>query len=85
MNVCIVSTFEGTTEDYMEMFNATKENSQGIMQEYELGVVREGKVMLMMQISDMSKMQEVMNSDEMQAWDEKFNSVDEIYILDKIN
>jgi hypothetical protein len=25
MNVCIVSTFEGTTEDYMEMFNATKE------------------------------------------------------------
>ena len=24
MNVCIVSTFEGTTEDYMEMFNATE-------------------------------------------------------------
>ena len=29
MNVCIVSTFEGTTEDYMEMFNATKESTQG--------------------------------------------------------
>ncbi len=27
MNVCIVSTFEGTTEDYMEMFNATKESA----------------------------------------------------------
>ena len=85
MNVCIVSTFEGTTEDYMEMFNATKENTQGIMQEYDLGIIREGKVMLMMQISDMSKMHEVMSSDEMQAWDEKFNCVDEIYILDKIN
>ena len=85
MNVCIVSTFEGTTEDYMEMFNTTKDSAQGIMQEYELGIVREGKVMLMMQISDMSKMQEVMSSDEMQAWDEKFNCVDEIYILDKIN
>jgi hypothetical protein len=69
----------------MEMFNATKESTQGIMQEYDLGIVREGKVMLMMQISDMSKMQEVMSSDEMQAWDEKFNCVDEIYILDKIN
>ena len=85
MNVCIVSTFEGTTEDYMEMFNSTKESTQGIMQEYDLGIIREGKVMLMMQISDMSKMQEVMSSDEMQAWDEKFNCVDEIYILDKIN
>ena len=85
MNVCIVSTFEGTTEDYMEMFNTTKDSAQGIMQEYELGIVREGKVMLMMQISDMNKMQEVLSSDEMQAWDEKFNCVDEIYILDKIN
>ena len=85
MNVCIVSTFEGTTEDYMEMFNATKENTQGIMQEYDLGIIREGKVMLMMQISDMSKMQEVLSSDEMQAWDEKFNCVDEIYVLDKMN
>ena len=85
MNICIVSTFEGTTEDYMEMFNTTKDSAQGIMQEYELGIVREGKVMLMMQISDMSTMQEVLSSDEMQAWDEKFNCVDEIYILDKIN
>ena len=85
MNVCIVSTFEGTTEDYMEMFNTTKDSAKGIMQEYELGIVREGKVMLMMQISDMSTMQEVLSSDEMQAWDEKFNCVDEIYILDKIN
>ena len=41
MNVCIVSTFEGTTEDYMEMFNTTKDSAQGIMQEYELGIVRE--------------------------------------------
>ena len=49
MNVCIVSTFEGTTEDYMDMFNATKEKGQGFMQDYELGVIREGKVMLMMQ------------------------------------
>ena len=69
----------------MEMFNATKESTQGIMQEYDLGIIREVKVMLMTQISDMNKMQEVMSSDEMQAWDEKFNCVDEIYTLDKIN
>ena len=85
MNVCVVSTFEGTTEDYMNMFNSTKESAQGFMVDYELGVIREGKVMLMMNITDMNKMQEVMSSNEMKAWDEKFNCVDEIYALDKMN
>jgi len=28
MNICVVSTFDGTTDDYMEMFNATKEKEQ---------------------------------------------------------
>jgi hypothetical protein len=69
----------------MEMFNATKEKGQDFMQDYELGVIREGKVMLMMHITDMNKMQEVMGSEEMKAWDEKFNCVDEIYALDQMN
>ena len=85
MNVCVVSTFEGTTEDYMAMFNATKEQAHEFMTDYDIGIVREGKVILMMHITDMSKMQEVMTSDEMQAWDEKFKCVDEIYALDKRN
>ena len=55
------------------------------MQDYELGVIREGKLMLMMHITDINKMQEVMSSEEMQAWDEKFNCVDEIYALDQMN
>jgi hypothetical protein len=67
------------------MFNATKEKGLGFMQDYELGVIREGKVMLMMHITDMNKMQEVMGSEEMKAWDEKFNCVDEIYALDQMN
>jgi len=65
MNVCIVSTFEGSTEDYMEMFNATKKKAQDFMTDYNLGVIREGKVMLMMHITDMNIMQEVMTSDEL--------------------
>ena len=28
MNVCIASTFDGTTEDYMKMFNATKKRQK---------------------------------------------------------
>ncbi len=85
MNICVVSTFEGTTDDYMEMFNSTKEKAGDFMTDYDLGIVREGKVILTMHITDMEKMQETLSSDEMKAWDEKFNCVDEIYSLDKIN
>ena len=85
MNVCIISTFDGTTEDYMEMFNATKEKTKDFMADYHIGIIREGKLMVMMQITDMEKMQEIMNSDEMKAWDEKFNCVDEVYSLEKMN
>ena len=85
MNVCIVSTFEGTTEDYLEMFNATKEKGKGFMADYHIGTIREGKVMVMMQISDMEKMQEIMSSDEMKAWDKKFNCIDEVYSLERMN
>ena len=53
MNVCIVSTFDGNTDDFMEMFNATKEKAGDFMEDYHLGIIREGKVMLMMQITDM--------------------------------
>ena len=85
MNICVVSTFDGTTDDYMEMFNATKEKTKDFMADYHLGIIREGKVMLMMQITDMEKMQEAMTSDEMKAWDEKFNCVDEVYSLEIMN
>ena len=33
----------------------------------------------------MEKMQEIMSSDEMKAWDENFNCVDEVYSLEKMN
>ena len=85
MNVCIVSTFNGTIEDYMEMFNAIKEKTKDFMTDYHIGIIREGKLMLMMQITDLKKMQEIMSSDEMKAWDEKFNCVDEVYFLEKMN
>ena len=55
MNICVVSTFDGNTDHYMEMFNATKEKAKDFMADYHLGIIREGKVMLMMQITDMEK------------------------------
>ena len=39
----------------------------------------------MIHITDMGKFQEAMSSEEMQAWDAKFNCVDEVYSLEIIN
>ena len=85
MNICVVSTFNGTTDDYMEMFNATKEKAANFFTDYEIGIIREGKITLMINIIDMKKFQELMTSEEMQAWDTKFNCVDEVYSLKKMD
>jgi len=82
MNICVVSTFDGTTDDYMEMFNATKEKAADFFGDYDIGIIREGKIILMIDITDMEKFQEAMTSEEMKTWDAKFNCVDEVYSLE---
>ena len=83
MNICIVSTFDGTTEDFMKMYNSTKDKMTDFITDIEVGVVREGKVMVMANVTNMEKLQEVMVSEEMKAWDAKFNNVDIVYSLEK--
>ena len=85
MNICGVSTFDGTTDHYMEMFKATKEKAEDFFTDYDIGIIREGKIALMIHITDMEEFQELMTSEEMQAWDTKFNCVDEVYSLEKMN
>ena len=85
MNICVVSTFNGTTDDYMEMFNTTKEKAADFFGDYDIGIIREGKIALMIHITDMEKFQEAMSSEEMKAWDAKFNCVDEVYSLEIMN
>ena len=85
MNICVVSTFDGTTDDYMEMFNATKEKAADFFTDYDIGIIREGKINLIINITNMEKFMELMMSEEMQAWDAKFNCVDEVYALEKMN
>ena len=83
MNICVVSTFDGTTEDYMELWNSLEDQRNKIISDYDIGVVRDGKIILMMILIDMDLLQEVMASENMQAWDKKHNCVDVIYSLEE--
>ena len=62
-----------------------KKRQQIFFGDYDIGIIREGKIALMIHITDMEKFQEVMSSEEMQAWDAKFNCVDEVYSLEIMN
>ena len=83
MNICVVSTFEGTTEDFMEIFNWAKDKASAFATDFEVGVIREGKVITMANVTDMAKFQEIMTSEEMQTWDTKYNCVDAVYSLEQ--
>ena len=83
MNICVVSTFDGTTEDYMELWNWLEDKRDKIISDYDIGVVRDGKIILTMNVIDMDLLEEVMTSDYMKAWDEKHNCVDVIYSLEE--
>ena len=83
MNICVVSTFDGTTEDYMGMWNSLEGERSKIISDYDIGVVRDGKIILTMNVIDMDLLQEVMTSEDMKAWDKKHNCVDVIYSLEE--
>ena len=59
MNICVVSTFDGTTEDFMEIFNWAKDKASTFATDFEVGVIREGKVITMANVTDMEKFQEI--------------------------
>ena len=83
MNICVVSTFDGSTDDFMEIFNWAKDKASASATDFEVGVIREGKVISMANVTDMEKFQEIMISKEMKAWDTKHNCVDVVYSLDE--
>ena len=55
MNVCVVSTFDGTTDNFMEIFNWAKDKASEFATDMEVGVIREGKVITMVNVTDMGK------------------------------
>ena len=83
MNICVVSTFDGTTDNFMEMFNWAKEESSSFVTDMQVGIIKEGKVIVMANVTDMEKFQQLMTSERMKAWDTKYNCVDVVYSLDK--
>jgi len=85
MNLCVVSTFSCTSEDFKAMVKEFDEDFRGIVFEYEIAVVNDHKVVTMLNVIDMDAFTDLMSSPKMTEWDAANNNVDVIYSLEKIN
>ena len=85
MNLCVVSTFSCTAEDFKSMVNEFDEEFSGIVSEWEIAVVNAHKVVTMLNVIDMDAFYDLMSSPKMAEWDAANNNVDVIYSLEKVN
>ena len=85
MNLCVVSTFSCTSEDFKAMVKEFDEDFRGIVFEYEIAVVNDHKVVTMLNVIDMDAFTDLMSSPKMTEWDAANNNVDVIYSLEKSN
>ena len=87
MNTCVVSTFEGPVEEFLSMMAEFDEEMKSAVSEFEVGIVDTdqpgiSKVITMANVIDMDRLQEIMSSPKMVAWDKAHNNTDVLYSLE---
>ena len=84
MNLCVVSTFDFTVDDFRAMVAEFEEEAlRTCISEYEIAVINDHKTCMMMNVFDMEALQTMMSSPKMTEWDAANNCVDTIYFLNK--
>ena len=84
MNLCVVSTFDCTVDDFKAMVAEFEEEAlRTCMSEYEIAVINDHKTCMMINVTDMEALQTMMSSPKMTEWDAANNCVDVIYSLEK--
>ena len=52
MNICVVSRFDGTKEDYLKLYDSFKDDIAKYTDGFEMGFVRDGKVIVVANVTD---------------------------------
>ena len=85
MNICIVSTYSCTFDDFSALVKESEETFREFITEYEVVKVNDHKSIMMCHCTDMESFEGMMTSPEMKEWDKENNCVDIVYSLEKIN
>ena len=84
MNLCVVSEYSCTVDDFRKMVKSYEEETKKFISEYEIAEINEHKTAMFMNVTDMEAVQALMTSPTMKEWDKANNCVDVIYSLEKM-
>ena len=85
MNLCVVSEYSCTVEDFRKMVKSYEEETKKFISEYEIAEINEHKTAMFMNVTDMEALQKLMTSTKMKEWDKANNCLDVVYSLEKVN
>ena len=84
MNLCIVSEFECTFDDFAAMVEKSRGEAEAFMTEFELIKVNDHKSVMLINCTDMEALQAFMTTPEMQQWDQDNGCVDTVYAMEQV-
>ena len=84
MNLCIVSKFECTFDDFAAIVEKSRGEAEAFMTEFELIRVNDHKSVMLINCTDMEALQAFMTTPEMQQWDQDNGCVDTVYAMEQV-
>ena len=84
MNLCVVSEYSCTFEDFKEMVDKTTGETDAFLTEMELIKVHDHKSVLLLHCTDMQALIAFMSIPEMKQWDAENNCVDVLYSMEQM-
>ena len=85
MNICIVSTYSCTFDEFQQVVNASMDEASKFLTDWELVKVNDHKSIMLCNVHDMEGMEAFMSTPEMQEWDKANKCVDLIYSMERVN
>ena len=85
MNLCVVSEYSCTFEDFKEMVDKTTGETDVFLTEMELIKVHDHKSVLLLHCTDMQALIAFMSTPEMKQWDAENNCVDVLYSMEQMD
>ena len=85
MNLCVVSAFDCTVDDFRAMMKEYEEDMRTCVSDWEIAMVNDHKVVTMLNVTDMDAVIAIMSSPKMLERDAANNDVDVVYSLEQID
>ena len=85
MNLCIVSEYNCTFDDFAALVEQSEEQVRAFLADFELIKVHDHKSVMFVDCTDMEAFQAFMTTPEMKQWDEANGCVDAVYAMERAN